>query len=209
MTRTIVYLIRHAAYENPKKIFHGRLPGFPLSHVGKKQANRLAERLGDVPLAAIIASPLQRATETAQIVAIPHGLTIITDDRLLDIQTPLQGRPLAELEAIKFNFFQPKYFSGGGERLSQVFRRIDACIRDYVRQYEGQTIALFSHGDPIMTVVFKYTGRTLYTRRYFDTEYVGVAGGFALRFDNNNTFQSVEARFRESTDQNISVVRCQ
>ncbi|MCL4360625.1 histidine phosphatase family protein [Patescibacteria group bacterium] len=179
---TIVYLCRHGEFENPENIFHGRLPGFPLSPRGRKQAEVLSRALSGKPIAAVVASPLTRTRETAEIIAKPHHLTVLTDNRLMDIKTPLQGKPLPYMESIHFRFFQPHLIRAGGERLSDVFRRMDRTIRELVRRYRGEEIVVVSHGDPIMSVKFKYGGKPLYTRMPFEKEYIGLTDCLRVTF---------------------------
>lgn len=190
--QTIVYLIRHAAYENPRQIFHGRLPGFPLSAKGKHQAGKIAQALRNKPLIAVYASPLTRAYQTAKIIAKPHHLRVVTDKRLMDIKSPLQGKPLAILHAAGFDVYQHKYIVAGGERLSQVYRRMQNFIREKVRKYAGSQIVVVSHGDPIMSVKFKYLGRRLYTRRPFEKDYLEVGQGIELIFGDRGGFRRLK-----------------
>ncbi len=180
---TIVYLIRHADYENPKNIFHGRLPGFPLSKEGKVQAQKLVTLLKDKPLAAVYSSPLTRAYQTAEIIAAPHRLKIQTDKRLMDIKTPLQGKPISYLHSINFQVYRHEFIKAGGEKLSDVFKRMDSFFKDMLRRYPGKVLAVVSHGDPIMSIGFKYRGRPLYSRMPFEKDYVGVAHGYKLMFN--------------------------
>lgn len=187
---TCIYLLRHAAYENPKHIFHGRLPGFPLSEEGRKQANRLARTFAHIPMSAIYSSPLARAYQTAQAFAHVRGLTVQTDDRLLDIKTPLQGMPVSYLESIQWNFYQPQFIAQGGETLRQMFARMDACIRDKVRAHPGEHIVLVSHGDPIMSIKVKYLGGHLRSRKPMDP-YVSVASGYTITIDSQGKITSI------------------
>ncbi|MRG61649.1 histidine phosphatase family protein [Agromyces sp. CFH 90414] len=60
-----LYLVRHGEQLDAE---HG-LPDGPLSPRGRRQAEALAERLGGIPFDAAWHSPLQRASETAQIIA--------------------------------------------------------------------------------------------------------------------------------------------
>lgn len=188
---TTIYLIRHAAYENPKQIFHGRLPGFPLSAEGHKQAQRLAQNLGHIPLAAVYSSPLTRAYQTAHAIAVVHGLDVQVDDRLLDIKTPLQGKPIAYMESIHWNFYRPAFLALGGERLSDVFHRMDSCIREKMRMHEGKHIVLVSHGDPIMAIKVKYLGRHLRSRSSM-TPYVSVASGYTITIDSPEGVKTIK-----------------
>jgi probable phosphoglycerate mutase len=60
-----LYLVRHGEQLDAE---HG-LPDGPLSPRGRRQAEALAERLGGIPFDAAWHSPLQRASETAKIIA--------------------------------------------------------------------------------------------------------------------------------------------
>lgn len=187
---TTIYLLRHGDYENPKQIFHGRLPGFPLSEVGHKQAEHLAQKLADVPIAAVYASPLTRTYQTAQTIAVIHSLPVNTDDRLMDLVTPLQGKPISYMESINWNFYRQEFIKQGGEPLSNVFKRMDACIREKVRAHPGEHIVFVSHGDPVMAIKTKYLGGHLRGRKSF-YPYVRVAGGFIITISPQGTILSI------------------
>lgn len=189
---TTIFLIRHAAYENPGKIFHGRLPGFPLSETGRLQATKLAKALQSKPVVAVYSSPLSRAYETATAIAGFHNLSVITDQRLLDIRTPLQGKPIPYMESIGWNFFRRHFILQGGERLSEIYSRMDAAIRDILHTYHGGCVVAVSHGDPIMAVKCKYLGWPLRSRRIFAENYVPLACGYCIAFVNNSTVSSIE-----------------
>ncbi|MGZ4531393.1 MAG: histidine phosphatase family protein, partial [Mycobacteriaceae bacterium] len=64
-SRTIVHLVRHGEVHNPEGVLYGRLPGFTLSDVGKSQAKTVASALDNHDITYVVASPLQRAQETA------------------------------------------------------------------------------------------------------------------------------------------------
>src|ERR1700694_6103219 len=81
---TTVYLIRHSEAENPRSVLCGHLAGFPLSELGRRRAEALAERLAGSGIGRIIASPLERAQETARILAsrLPEPVEIESDPQL-------------------------------------------------------------------------------------------------------------------------------
>ena len=89
MSTTTVHLLRHGEVHNPGGVLYGRLEGFRLSERGLAMAERIAAHLaGSGPAGApradlvhVVASPLQRAQETAAPVAAAFGLTIATDER--------------------------------------------------------------------------------------------------------------------------------
>jgi broad specificity phosphatase PhoE len=76
--------IRHAQVWNPEGLVYARLPGFHLSDQGRSAAGELAQALAAAPISAVLASPMERAVETAEILARPHGLQVIQDERLLE-----------------------------------------------------------------------------------------------------------------------------
>ncbi len=76
--------VRHAAVWNPEGVVYARLPGFHLSEAGRTEAEQLSRELSAIPVASIQASPLDRAMETAEILAGPQGLDVVVDDRLLE-----------------------------------------------------------------------------------------------------------------------------
>ncbi len=89
--RTIVHMMRHGEVHNPDGILYGRLPGFRLSDTGRAQARKVADTLADHDIAAVFASPLQRAQETATPIAAAHGLSIITNDELIEAENVFEG----------------------------------------------------------------------------------------------------------------------
>ncbi len=187
---TTIYLLRHGDYENPKQIFHARLPGFPLSAKGHQQAKRLSESLSTFPIAAVYASPLTRTYQTAQAIAAVHNLPVQTDDRLMDLVTPLQGKPIKYMESINWSFYRREFIKQGGEKLSEVFLRMDTSIREKVAAHPAQHIVIVSHGDPVMAIKIKYLGGQLRSRKNM-YPYVSVAAGYIIRMDTEGKVLSV------------------
>jgi len=83
-TRTTVHVVRHGEVHNPAKILYGRLPGFRLSELGRQLAKADAQALADRDVTHVVASPLERARETAEPIAAQFGLEIATDIRLIE-----------------------------------------------------------------------------------------------------------------------------
>src|SRR5437763_10312161 len=80
----LLLLIRHAVTEPPVQRLSA--PDLALSAQGHEDAARLAERLHEVPLAAIYSSPLQRCLETAAPLAEAKGLEVRTVNDLRDTE---------------------------------------------------------------------------------------------------------------------------
>ena len=71
-----MHLLRHGEVHNPDKILYGRLPGFGLSADGLQMAHDAAEALRGHDVVSVVASPLQRAQETAGPIAAVFGLPV-------------------------------------------------------------------------------------------------------------------------------------
>jgi len=189
---TVVYLLRHGAYENPRQIYHGWLPGFHLSKEGKFQAQSLALKLARAPLAAVYASHLSRSRETAEIIAKPHNLPVTIDDRIIDVRSPLQGKTIAYMMSINWNQYRPQFIKVGGERLSEVYKRMHDFLTEKIKEHSGSQFAVISHADPVMSVKVKLLGGRLSVfnirHKYF---YVGVGRGFMIEFDKEGSFPKI------------------
>ncbi|MBR4919954.1 MAG: histidine phosphatase family protein [Prevotella sp.] len=75
---TTIYLVRHGeTVDNARQIMQGQTQG-TLNEKGREQARQVAERLRGEPIDVVVASDLQRAIETAEIIAQPHGLPVVT-----------------------------------------------------------------------------------------------------------------------------------
>ncbi len=94
-TRTIVHVLRHGEVHNPKGILYGRLSGFRLSVAGQSQAVAVANALAEHDITHVVASPLQRAQETASPIAAAHGLTVAEDENLIEAGNEFEGLRVA------------------------------------------------------------------------------------------------------------------
>ncbi|GAC1656610.1 MAG: hypothetical protein NVS9B1_12390 [Candidatus Dormibacteraceae bacterium] len=116
MMATTVYLIRHSDVENPRSVLYGHLDGFPLSGPGRARAARLGERLAASGISRIVASPLERAQETARIVAaaLPVPVAIETDPELRESEFSryLQGLPYWQIPLLRPRWYLHKVRRG-------------------------------------------------------------------------------------------------
>jgi probable phosphoglycerate mutase len=75
---TVLFLVRHGeTVDNARQIMQGQTQGC-LNEKGREQARVVSERLAAEPVDAIVASDLRRAIQTAEIIAEPHGLPVVT-----------------------------------------------------------------------------------------------------------------------------------
>ena len=150
---TVVHLLRHGEVHNPEHVLYGRLPGYHLSANGRMMAVAAADFFAGRPVAAIFASPLERAQETAQPVAERLGLTITTDDRLIESANVLEGKSvsLASLALNPLNWrylwnpFQPSW----GEPYTQVAGRVRQVVDRARDASRGKEAVCVSHQLPI------------------------------------------------------------
>ena len=131
--RTIVHVMRHGEVHNPDKILYGRLPDYHLSEKGRGQAQRVADWLADRDIVYVVASPLERAQETATPIAERHGLPIDTDDDLIESANIFQGQKVSPGDgALRdprnwWHLRNPRTPSWG-EPYEEIAERLDAAI---------------------------------------------------------------------------------
>ena len=125
----------------------------PLSPLGLAQAERLAQALSDEPLAAVYASDLQRARQTADAVAAAHGLAVQADRDLRERAFGrFEGLTWAEIDqgypedAARWRRREPDFPVGGGESLVDFSARCLAAARRAAAEHRGRSIALVAHG---------------------------------------------------------------
>ena len=75
---TVIYLVRHGeTVDNARQVMQGQTQG-ELNERGREQARQVAERLAGEHIDAVVASDLQRAVQTAEMIAVRHGLPVTT-----------------------------------------------------------------------------------------------------------------------------------
>src|SRR5690349_14786424 len=89
--RTTVHLMRHGEVHNPTGVLYGRLPEFLLSELGHQMAQAAADSLAGHDVTHLVASPLERAQETARPVADAFDLPIVTDERVIEADNSFEG----------------------------------------------------------------------------------------------------------------------
>ncbi len=154
---TIVHMMRHGEVDNPEGILYGRLPGFRLSGAGRSQAQTVADALADHDVKAVFASPLQRAQETATPIAAAHGLSIQTNDDLIEADNVFEGLKVSVGDgALSKPRHWPKlrdpFTPSWGEPYIQLAHRMLAAAnkaRDAARGHEAICV---SHQLPVYTL---------------------------------------------------------
>src|ERR1700689_118411 len=150
---TAVHLLRHGEVHNPNHVPYGRLPGYPLSPAGRMMAAAAADYFDGRPVAAVFASPLERAQETAQPVASRSSLEIVTDDGLIESGNVLEGKSVS-LASLGLNPLNWKYLwnpvrPSWGEPYTEVAARVRRVIDRAREAARGQEAVCVSHQLPI------------------------------------------------------------
>lgn len=150
-----MHLVRHGEVENPDRIVYADLPGFGLSERGQVEAKAAAVYLAEIGVDYIVASPLQRAQETAAFVADATGAEVESHDGLVewrlaqrwagvkwkDLSTVFPG----ELEAY---LTTPTQLDFSPESVAELASRVATVVKGAVAARPG-SIVIVSHQDPI------------------------------------------------------------
>lgn len=163
--RTVVHLMRHGEVHNPTGVLYGRLEGYHLSDLGREMAELVARQLAPNDITVVIASPLERAQETAAPIAASHGLTIRTDPRVLESTNYFEGKQVAAKDLLHpthwaklLNPLKPSW----GEAYEAIATRMLAAIEDARRAAAGHEAVIVSHQLPVWTVRNQLEGRRLW-----------------------------------------------
>lgn len=162
---TRVLAIRHGETDwNVDRRIQGQLD-VPLNATGRWQAHRLALAVADEGVAAVYASDLLRALETAQAVANGSGRAIVTDVGLRERGFgAFEGLSYAEIsqrwpeQSERWRRRDPEFGAPGGETLNQFYARSVSTAVRLAALHPGQTIALVSHGG-VMDCLYRAAAR--------------------------------------------------
>lgn len=156
-------LIRHATTDAVGKRLVGRTPGIHLNETGQAQAQELASRLVDLPVAAIYSSPLERTMETAEIIAKPLHLEVVACNNFLEIDfgdwMNVKLEELIKLPHFQyFNTFRSSTRIPGGELMLEAQNRIVTGLEQLRHQHLNEIVAIVSHSDMIKAALAYYMG---------------------------------------------------
>jgi probable phosphoglycerate mutase len=160
---TKLVLVRHAVTEQTGPLLTGRASGVDLSEEGRRQAKALGERLADVLVAAVYASPIERTIQTAEAVAEPHGVEVRPLDGVLEADYgEWTGGKLADLAKTDLWKTVQRAPSRarfpGGESLAEMQGRMVSALEAVVADHVGEVVVVVSHADPIKAAVAHYSG---------------------------------------------------
>jgi broad specificity phosphatase PhoE len=151
--KTVVHLLRHGEVYNPQHVLYGRLPNFHLSENGRLMADAAADFFAERDVVALFASPLDRAQETAQPLALRKGLPIQADQGLIESANVLEGKTITlsrlALNPANWQHLWNPFTPSWGEPYKEVASRVWQVVeraRDAARGHEAVCV---SHQLPI------------------------------------------------------------
>jgi probable phosphoglycerate mutase len=155
----IFFLVRHGQNDMVGKKLAGRLPDVHLNDQGHSQARRLAAELAELPIKAVIASPLARAQETAEPIARIHNLPVLTSAGLVEIDFGgWQGKSIKQLRRSRLwkdvQESPDGFHFPDGESFNAAQARIAQTLHDLSQAYaEKDQVVCVSHCDVIRLAV--------------------------------------------------------
>ena len=165
MARLRLFVVRHGETEWVRERRFAGSRDIPLTEIGRDQCAAVARALAGATVAAVYASPLERARASAEVIARPHGLPVRTvpafsemsfgswegltrdEARARDPEAWAQWRSAPHL-------LEP----AGGETIPGVAARVNAGIAALQEAHDSQTIVLVSHGVVARVIVLGALG---------------------------------------------------
>jgi broad specificity phosphatase PhoE len=145
------------------KVIAGWKPGYLLNDIGRAHAETLAQHLARLPIRAVYTSPLERAVETAEIIAKAVSLAPQVREDLGEMRLgEWEGQPIAKLEQdlqwMDFNELRSQTRPPGGELMIETQARMVRQLEALRSEHVHEMIAVVSHGDPLRGAVCHYLG---------------------------------------------------
>ncbi len=168
---TVVLIVRHGLTASTGKALTGWTPGISLDDRGQAQAAAVAGRLAEVPLAAVVSSPLERCVQTAAAVAQGQAdpMQVLIDDRLGECKYgDWTGQPLRKLardplwRVVQAHPSAVTFPGPDGESMSGMQQRAVLAVRDWNEKLgKDATYLICSHGDVIKAILADALGMHL------------------------------------------------
>ena len=163
--RTIVHLMRHGEVFNPTGVLYGRLPEFFLSDLGEEMARAAADGLAGRDVTYLVASPLERAQQTAQPAAKEFGLPIVTDPRVIEADNSFEGSKFGvgsgslRHPSVWWRLRNPLRPSWG-EPYVEIARRMREAVADAREAARGHEAVIVSHQLPVWIARRSFEGKS-------------------------------------------------
>ncbi len=161
-----MHLVRHAHTAALGVCLAGRGDGWPLTHEGFAACDRLADGLAHLPLAAIVASPMRRAQQTASCIAARFSMPVLTDPAFDEIDCgDWTGRSFAELRDDPawqaWNRHRGLARAPGGETMFSAQARAMTGLVGLAAAWPDAAVVVVSHADIVKAVLGSLLGAPL------------------------------------------------
>jgi phosphosulfolactate synthase len=160
-----VWLVRHGESTwNVLGLIQGQAKGPELTERGREQAAQVADTFRHIRVQAVYASDLKRATDTADIIAAVHGLTVETTPDLRErCFGSAEGQPLGSLGETESgidgeHIVDVQARPAGGESLDDVYARVGRFVQWLARQGRGGDVVVVAHGGSIRALRAHFAG---------------------------------------------------
>jgi broad specificity phosphatase PhoE len=178
----LLTLVRHAQTDwNRDQRYQGGTDT-PLSDTGRGQAEAAGRLLAREPFAAVWASPLSRARDTAAAIARPHGLDVRTDPRFGEMRfgawEGLTGDEVRARFPEAYRQWREKPAAAawdGAEALADVRARAVAALDALRAEYDGRRVCLVTHGITKRVLILEALGLPLDRLWSFHVSYSGIS----------------------------------
>jgi probable phosphomutase (TIGR03848 family) len=168
---TLVLVVRHGLTASTGTALTGWTPGISLDDRGRAQASAVGARLADVPIDAIISSPLDRCRETAEAIAgaRQEPPPVQLDERVGECHYgDWTGQPLKRLakeplwRVVQAHPSAVRFPGQDGESMLGMQDRAVGAVRDWnERLGRGAVYVICSHGDVIKSILADSLGMHL------------------------------------------------
>jgi broad specificity phosphatase PhoE len=177
---TTFFLVRHAAHDRVGSVLCGRMPGVTLGTVGKAQAKDLAERFAGENVAHIRTSPLERAVETAEPIALRLCLPLETSDDIAEIDFGAWSGTSFDVLAqdprwASWNNSRSTSRPPYGETMLEAQTRIVGTMEHLRGRYAGRSVILVSHSDVIKAALLYHLGMPIDAYARFEVEPASIS----------------------------------
>ena len=149
--KTILFVRHGQSVDNASTVFQSI--NSPLSKKGIDQSKSIAKRLSKIQYETLIASPIQRAMETAVIISKKTRKDIVYSDLFVERIKPdeIDGKPWTDKKANKIwraweeTLYTPGIRVSNGENYDDTIIRVDEALA-FLEKRPEQTLVVVTHG---------------------------------------------------------------
>lgn len=154
-----IYFVRHGqSNDNVAPVFQS--PNSPLSEEGEKQAERIAERVSKLNFEALIASPFERAKQTAEAITKMTGKATEYSELFVERVKPtyINGKPYTDEKANTLwrewekSLYTPGMRVEDGENFDDLVARADNALA-FLNKKSERSLIVVTHGYFLRTIV--------------------------------------------------------